>query len=404
MRNYGKKAQELPMPTPSGANAAIVVFVIAAFIVLYLLFLPKGEREKLLETSSSTVTAVTPGSLPGATLLKENPGVLTKLKENVFDHKIPAFNLFTKKEDVVLKSLSSIYVESSRSDVKKRTILVTVKDTVENAKLSFAINDHNGKLIIKQNDNDLFSGEVDSFAEPISLELEPENSFEFSTDPVPWWKPFSKNFYDLKDIKFTGTVERLENKEAVQTVILGDEETNLLSEAALSFFVDCSVKDVGRLDIYLNNRLLASKVPDCGSAEKFQIDPNDLRAGKNEFRFIAEKGTYLLDQLLLRTKLKEPIFPIYFFSINSSTFSRIENNTVNSTFSLRFIDDKQRKTATIEINNQKTRLDITGANYSKNVDSFLVGGTNYLRIVPDTTLNIVELKLVLDCKKAEECG
>ena len=404
MRNYGKKAQNMPVSAPSGSGAAIVVFIIAAFIILYLLFLPKTDRENLLGTGPSAIGTTTPGSLPGATLVKENPGVLTAVKESTFDHRIPAFNLFTKKEDIVLKSLGSIHVESSRSDAKKRTVVLAVQDAVENAKLTFTVSDHSGNLVIKQNDNDLFSGEIDSFAEPISLQLDPENTFEFSTDPVPWWKPFSKNFYDIKDIKFTGTVEKLENKEAVQTVILGDEEYNLLSEASLSYFVDCNLKDIGKLDVYVNNRLLASKVPDCGGAEKFQIDPNDLRAGKNEFRFIAQQGTFLLDQMLLRTKLKEAIFPIYFFSINSSTFSRIESNAVNSTLSIRFINNKERKTATIEINNQKTRLDTSSANYSKNVDSFLLDGTNYLRIVPDTTLNIVELKLVLDCKKASECS
>ncbi len=404
MKGYGKKAQELPVPAPSGSGAAIVVFIIAAFIVLYLLFLPKADRDNILDKGATATKVVKPGTLPGSTLIKENPGVMTSLKEKQFDHKIPAFNLFTKKEDVVLKSVNSIYVEASRGDIQKRTVIVTIKDKVENAKLSFTVNDHKGNLVIMQNDNDLFSGEVDSFAEPISLDLEPENIFEFSTDPLPWWKPFSKNFYDLRDVKFTGTVERLENKEAVQTVILSDEEANLLAEASLSYFVDCSLNDVGKLSVYLNDNLLASKVPDCGSADKLQIDPKDLLAGKNELRFVVEKGTYLLDQLLLRTKLKEPIFPIYFFSVNSTTFRRIENNTVNSTLSIRFIDDKERKTATIEINNQKTRLDTKARNYSKNVDSFLLEGTNFLRIVPDTTLNIVELKLVLDCKKAEECS
>ncbi len=85
-------------------------------------------------------------------------------------------------------------------------------------------------------------------------------------------------------------------------------------------------------------------------------------------------------------------------------FRRIENNTVNSSFALRFVDDKERKTATLEINNQKTRLDTRAANYSKNIDSFLVEGSNFIRILPETTLNILELKVLLDCRKAEECS
>ncbi len=398
MEGFGKRAQ-----TPSGGNAAILILLIAAFILIYVLFLPKGERDKILSTGT-TATGIVAGKLPGSTLLDENPGTLTVLKSADFDHQLPSFNLFTKKEDTVLKSVDSVNVATSRGDTRRQSIILVVSDTVENAKLSFTVNSHNGNLIITQNGKEIFRGEVDSFTEPLSVELAKENVFEFSTESVPWYKPFTTNSYDLRDVKITGTVERLDNKEAIQTVVLGQEEANLLDSATLSYFVDCSVKDVSKLSIYINSNLLASKVPDCGSPEKWQIDPKDLSGGKNEFRFVAEQGTYLLDRVLLRTKLKSPIFPLYFFSLNDTVFRRIENNTINSTLSLRFIDDKERKTATVEINSQKTMVDTRQANYSKNVDSFLVAGTNFLRIVPETTINLVSLKLVLDCKKAEECG
>lgn len=403
MRDYGKKGAE-PPSLPTGANAAILVMVIAAFIILYILFLPKGERDKLLERDISAAKAISPEAIAGAVLIKENPGVLTKLREKEFEHRIPSFNLFTKKEDAILKSFDSINVETSRSVQRKRSVVLAVKDKVENAKLSFSVNDHSGVLIVAQDETEIFRGEVDAFTDPLSLELKEENLFEFSTEPVPWYKPFSKNFYDLRDVKITGTVEKVDNKEARHTVILGQEEFNLISEASLSYFVECSLKDVGVLSVYVNEKLLASKVPDCGNPERLQLDPKDLLAGKNDFRFVAEKGTYLLDQAVLRTKLKEPIFPIYFFSINSSVFKRIENNSINSTLSITFVDDLERKTATVEINNQKTRLDTRAANYSKNVDSFLIAGTNFLRLVPETTLSIIELRLVLDCRRASECS
>ncbi len=398
MKSSGKKGA-----VPNGGGAATLVIVIAGFIILYILFLPKGERDQLLQEGAVT-TSISAGSLPGSTLVNENPGTLTKLKEKEFEHMLSSFNLFTKTEDSVLKSVDSARVESSRSGKSEKSVILAVKDKVENAKLTFDVDDHSGRLIITSNNDEIFSQEVNSFTEPISLDLEDENLVVFSTEPVPWWKPFSKNFYDLRNIKVTGTVQKVDNRESIQSVILGQEEVNLLRDASLTYYVDCNAQAVSRLAIYLNGGLLSSKVPDCGSLDMVQLDPSDLVTGKNEFKFLAETGIFFVDQIKLKTKLKEPIFPLYFFSINSSTFQRIENNTVNSTLSINFADDNERKAATIEINNQKTRLDTRAANYSKNVDSFLTAGTNFLRLIPETTLNIVQLKLTLDCRKSSDCS
>ena len=113
MRHFGKKGQ------PSGGNAAILVFVIAAFILLYILFLPKGERDKLLEQGTSGSGSAMLASVPGSVLLDESPGTLNNVKETDFDHKLPSFNLFTKKEDTVLKSVDSVYVETARGSGTK---------------------------------------------------------------------------------------------------------------------------------------------------------------------------------------------------------------------------------------------------------------------------------------------
>jgi len=65
---------------------------------------------------------------------------------------------------------------------------------------------------------------------------------------------------------------------------------------------------------------------------------------------VAEEGSYLIDQVFVKTKLRKPISPVYFFDINRTMFERIDNNTINSTINLRFIDDDERKTAVIELN------------------------------------------------------
>jgi hypothetical protein len=392
-----KKAQA------SGSGAAIVVILITALIVLYVLFLPEGDRNDLLGTTSTGTGNAAPGAITGSMLLDEHPGTMTVVKDNEFQHSIPSFNLFTKTEDTTLKSIESFHIESAGSTPGTKAIMLSTNDRVQNAKLSFSVPHHSGNLVITQNEQEIFRGEVDNSVEPLDITLQSENLFQFSTEPVPWWKFFSKNYYDVASLKITGSVEKIDNKEALQTVMVSEDETNLMESAYLAYFVDCNVHDVGRLIIYLNTKLISSKVPDCGSADKIQIDPKDINSGKNEFRFVAEQGTYLLDRLTLRTQLKEAIYPLYFFSINSSVYTKIANNTINATLNLQFPDDSERKVANFEINSQKTRMDTMSANYSKNIDNFLKDGTNFIRIKPETTLNIVEMRIYLDCKRSSDC-
>jgi hypothetical protein len=398
MRKIGSRAQ-----APSGGNAAILVAVIGSFILLYILFLPKGDQEDLLGTNQISDDDIEAGKVPGAKLLDEQPGTLTKPDKFRFEHKLSAFNLFTKREDSVLKAVDSVFVESG--DEGRKSILLSISDDekIENAKLIFSVFDHSGNLMISLNEKEIFKGEIESFTEPLSLSLKEENLFEFSTDPVPWWNPFGNNFYDLREVKVTATVEKIENKEAIQTFVLAKEEFELLLEASLSYFVECSSSKVEKLTITLNNNLVSSKSPDCGNPERFQIDPGDLKGGKNELKFSSGEGTYIVDRPVIRTELEEPVFPLYFFSINKTVFEKIENNTINSTITLDFLDDDEKKVADIDVNSQKIRINTRQNSYTRNIDNFLIEGTNFIRIVPEDTMHIISMTVLLDCRDKEDC-
>ena len=101
----------------------------------------------------------------------------------------------------------------------------------------------------------------------------------------------------------------------------------------------------------------------------------------------------------MKTKLRKPIFPVYFFDINRTEFGRIENNTINASISLKFIDDDERKTAVIELNNHRIFLDTRQNSFSKNINPFVIEGSNFVRITPEKTLHVLELKVELDCGK-----
>jgi len=388
----------------SGAPAASLVIVIAAFVLLFVLLLPSEDRDALLEDKDRD-RVLAGEDLDGATLLDENPGTVTKLREREFEHNLPSFNLFIEKEDVILKKVDSVFIESKGTALK--SVPLFVRDPVENAKLTFSVSGHEGLLTVSLNGGEIFRGDVDGNIEPLTIGgLQEENVIDFMVDSPSAWQFWKNNFYDLRGVQISGTVERLENREAVQTFFVSDEEADPenIESAFIIYLVDCRISEVGRLDVVLNGNLLSSKVPDCGSLEKTFIDPNDFVEGKNELLFSAAKGRYLIDQVFVKTKLEKPIFPVYFFDLNRTQFRNIDNGTINATVSLRFIDNDERKTAVLELNQHRIFIDTRGDSFAKNVDPFVVEGSNSLRIVPEKTLQVLELKVELDCQEKDDCN
>ncbi|MAG15742.1 hypothetical protein CMO88_01645 [Candidatus Woesearchaeota archaeon] len=394
MRN--KKAQ------PSGAGAASLIIVIALFILVYILFLPSEDRKELIEGDDSEVSASEREAI-ASVLLEESPGTITKIKEREFEHNIPSFNLFTEKEDAILKKVDSVFIESS--GISSKAIPIFIKDKTENSKLSFSVNEHGGRLTIVFNDEEVFKGEIGETLEPLSIDLKEENLIEFSVDSPPKWQFWRNNFYDLRNVQISSTVEKLANKEALHTFFVSKEEADKenIEDAFIRYFVDCNVNEVDKLSVFLNGNLLSAKVPDCESFEKTFIDPDDFIEGKNELLFSSEQGRYLIDRTAVKTTLRKAISPVYFFDINQSQFDLIDNNTINTSLSLKFIDDDEKKNAIIEVNQHRISLDTRQDAFSKNIDLFVNEGSNSIRITPERTLHVLELKVDLDCKE-DDCG
>ena len=380
----------------SAGSAATLVAAIVGLIILYILFLPPEDRAGLLGEN------ITPGTVNGATessrtLLLEKPGTIFKPTQDQFEHRISSFTLFSKSEDKVLKSLDSAYAEAkSGNKIKKKSFALSVDPSkTSDAQMSFEVKDHRGRLIIMLNNAEIFNGEANG-QNVIKLDnLEQDNVFEIMAEDVGF-QFWTTNFYELRDVKVTGTVKSIENLQAKQTFIVGGDEANNIEEASLIYFVDCKVSEVGTLKVSLNSAMLVSSVPDCGSPVKIPLDPSLISRGTNTLSFASERGIFIVDQVSVNTKLNAPIEPVYFFEVNSTQFSWLKNSTLRAQLNFKFVDDDKEKRAELNINNIKTFLDAKkAANYTKDITPFLIEGNNFIRIVPEKTLNIAEISIKL---------
>ncbi|MBI3052139.1 hypothetical protein HYY74_06840 [Candidatus Woesearchaeota archaeon] len=380
----------------SAGGAASLIAAILGLMLLYILFLPPEAREELLGTNTTT-GEVKGISEPSRILLLEKPGTVFRAKQDQFEHNLNAFNLYAKSEDRVMKSIGSVFVESKSGSTKKRTVAFSAEPgKTGNAQLSFQVKDHSGRLIVSLNDQEIFNGEA-SGAQLIGLDnLQDDNVLEFSA-PETGFAFWQRNFYEMTDAKITATVSQTEGLEAKQTFIIGTEEINGLESANLLYFVYCRVTEAGSLRVFVNDGLVHSGVPDCGSPVKLPIDAGLLSRGVNTVRFSADSGSYLMDQVQVKTKLRQPIDPIYFFEVNDTQYAWINNNTFDTFLRMGFVDDGEEKRAELTINNRKLSMDTRRtANFTRNIDQYIVRGNNFIRIAPETTLNVIELRIQLE--------
>jgi len=380
-----------------GGGAATLVALIAVFIVFYILFLPPAERNRLLNNKTTTTGENGEDTSGKIILLKESPGTLFKEEQTEFEHTISPFNLAVFNQDVVLKEKDSMYIQAGGSKDQPQMMILVIKDVdnTKNVKISFTVGKHSGKLIIKLNGEEVFNGEITtSNPAPIKLDnLKEENILEFSVSSSGWMF-WNVNFYELSNIKITATVTNLENQEAAKQFSISYDVEDV-KEATLRFIPECRVSNVGRLTIKLNAETISSDVPDCGSPSVIEIDPAILKNGGNTIFFSSAAGSYLVDNILIRTTLREPTYPAYYFLLNESSYGKIANNTRDIFLVIKFAGTEDFWDGTAVINDIKTTFHQRESTYSKDIGSFIREDNNYIRIIPDNTLDVVELRVEL---------
>ena len=326
-----KKAQ-------SAASAAVLVLLLGAFILIYLLFLPPDYRDALLEDRPLPETG-TYNSLnynSGAyqqglgnlaynkTILTQIPGRIDYLKTTEFDHPIPAINLYTATNAVVIKQEPSLFVKSSAFDQQFRDIFFTVPDQehTNNIMLSGQIVRAQGRLIIKLNDNIIFEGYVTQL-QPIPIDkgfLKPENRITFEVSSVGW-QFWSTNEYQLQNVQIVGDYTDISQQASRNTFTVSDTEKFNVDTVQLEYYPDCSESKVGRLEIYVNNQNIFNSIPACTQMNVIDFSSEFLSAGNNNIDFKTERGYYSVYQINVHTRLKKQTLPTYYFELPEQLFT-----------------------------------------------------------------------------------
>lgn len=389
------------MRKKSQVNAAVLVAIISGLIILYVVFLPEGEREAILEDNLTEEDDGGAETVSEGVLLLEHPGRLAYLKEKELEHIIPPMNLYTSTEATILKSISSVYIKNGVFDKQAKSIAFSVSDlaNTKNVILSFDIKKSEGRLVVKLNGDEIFNGEVtESNMEPLNLpseNLKSENLVEISVSEVGFmfWKT---NEYTLENLKILADVTDVSARKGTGAFFVEDAEAQNLQSAKLKFFPDCEVRKVSKLDVLINNYNVISSIPDCGMLQTVEFSPFILIEGENKLEFKTDKGQYLIDRIVVKTELKEAPSYVQYFELSENQMQRIGNKKMDVNLTLIFVDKETEKEADIIINGKKTYMPSTKEiSFSKKINDYVDEGTNSLKIIPKKTIDVKDLKVEL---------
>ena len=386
-----KKAQ-------AGINAAVLVAIIAGLIILYILFLPSVEREKILEGEVKKSNAEKEEE---NILLREFPGRLDIIKE-IEDKTIPNIFLIETTNAKELERINPFIVRNGWFDKKTKSASFSLDnlENVDNVILSFAAKKHKGTLTIKLNDEIIYENEIATESvEPIRLKkslLQKDNALEFSVSSVGV-KFWSTNEYSLDNIRIIGDITDRSRQEALNVFNVKGEEFFNIEKATLKFIPYCKgVAEVGALDVSINEKNVFSAVPVCEDSYRQVIPTGVFDVGDNTIIFKTNKGSYSIEQIKLEFEAKETKTKVFFFEINETLFKEIKDNDKDVTLTIEFVSDKENKRADLNVNDHLLSLDQEDKFFSKNIKNLIEQGNNFVEIRPRTKLEVVEIRVKVE--------
>jgi len=387
-----KKAQ-------SGMNAAVLVAVIAGLIIIYILFLPVEEREKLLKNESGKSSLDT-GTREETVLLLEHPGRLDTMGR-IDDRFIPNVFIAETKNARELEKFNPFTVRNGWFDKKEKLVRFTLDDVglTDNVLLVFTAPKGEGVLSISLNGEDVYEFEPTTVnVGPIKLEknlLLKENELVFSVSSVGA-KFWSTNEYSLEDIRIIGDITDTSRQESRNVFELTSTEFLNLEKATLRFVPYCSgARNVGTLEVTVNNRIVFSGVPVCDDPVQPIPVLGALSAGENKVVFRTDSGSYSIEQVKVDLTMKDTPTVVYFFEVTDEQLDDIRADRVDANLTIEFVDDDKHKKADLNINRHLTSVEQDDPIYSKKINNWIEPDNNYIEIRPRNEINVVDVKVAL---------
>ena len=376
------------MTKRGGSSIAGLVFLIAVFIIIYMLVMPPCDRCRLLENGDCN--NICDGNDAEGVLLYYEIGEVS-LKGEII-HNLDPVNLYIRIEPEDEKLAEALFTNRGWFGNVDQDLSFELEDldNLEEVYFTAKIEEGKGKLFIELNDRLVDQIEEESGQIVISLPssyLKEKNDLKLYTSS-PGFAFWSKNQYNLANLNIRKEFERIHYEES-RIFSISKSEREALVESTLQFSVFCSAAgDLSVLKVYLNDNLLSSESIACASFDKeIDLQRSDLNIGENKITFVIDDGTYLLTPIEINNKLNEEIYPSYVFNVDEDIYDFAE------IYSLSLQMGEGKKEVKILLNNNNIELDSESSYFQKDITSFIKKGNNFLEIIPEEDFEINSIKV-----------
>jgi len=368
-----------------GSNAALLIFIIGLSIVVYSLLYedtitPADElANESLELEKHTY------------LLREHVGYLSGEEKDEEIYELPSVTLYTAKTAALFQQVPYIEVKDSLfgETIYELDFEIDDLNIVKNIYLSFNVDEYgkNNVLLIYLNGVEVYH---DTVITNMNVQLNRLNLRQgTNTIKIKAGDSIFRNRFIIKDTEVVGDIYDVTKNKAYMEFTAHDEEIKDFKNAALSFYVDCLEKDVGKLKVYINNDMIYDALPDCNIWNRhITIPVDDFKDGNNVLRFENEYGSYILDDIQIEAEYLIPREPVYYFSAEEKDL------TVNKDIELNFrFVDREDKDALLFVNDHPLVLSTDELSYTFDITDFVEEGYNSIKIEATESMNIAEINV-----------
>ncbi len=404
--SFAKKGQ-------AAAGAAVLVFIIAGLLVLFILAIPAEDRAEILgedvksSSSSSSSSSSDSDSDEFEDLVAEeelfviSPGRIDYLAQKEVEHPLPAVSIFTTTDTTTIAEKNVAYAKKGVFSEEVSTFSFSLSDVenTENVLLGLHVDAVKGGLVVLLNDEEVFRSEVAvGPLAPISLpvnSLAEENVITIAaiSPGLAFWRTHE---ITTSNLVVVADVTSFDSQSSKSLFLVSDTEKKNLDTVKLKFQPNCVFSKVGKLTVSVNGNVVYQAVPDCGEVMvPLELDPDVIEEGENEVVFHTEEGTYLLSNVVVESDLKDVEFPTYFFDIEHEQFEDVQDEELRVRLQLDFVDVVVSKRGDVVFNGHVESFDTKEVQLTFDLSEDIVQGVNALKIKPKKTLEVRELRVEL---------